>query len=181
MHCPFYFLNCVSSISHVAMVFIDKDVWDKETGLFLRHVLKELRQNGSADIQEKLPKTFLLAKSMTSTERNELKSTGLVDDVLLKPLRLSVLITCLQETLRKGTKRHVNRKKPSTLGNLLKGKQILVVDDNRVNRRVAEGALKKYGAVVTCVESGKAAIEMLKPPHNFDACFMDLQMPEMDG
>ncbi|TKY45335.1 Histidine kinase 2 [Spatholobus suberectus] len=31
------------------------------------------------------------------------------------------------------------------------------------------------------VESGRAALKMLKPPHNFDACFMDLQMPEMDG
>jgi histidine kinase 2/3/4 (cytokinin receptor) len=46
---------------------------------------------------------------------------------------------------------------------------------------VAEGALKKHGAIVTCVESGKAALEKLKPPHSFDACFMDFQMPEMDG
>ncbi|KAF5949935.1 hypothetical protein HYC85_011928 [Camellia sinensis] len=30
-------------------------------------------------------------------------------------------------------------------------------------------------------DSGKAALEKLKPPHNSDACFMDLQMPEMDG
>ncbi|KAM7473306.1 hypothetical protein LguiB_020549 [Lonicera macranthoides] len=57
----------------------------------------------------------------------------------------------------------------------------LVVDDNMVNRRVAEGALKKYSAIVTCLDSGKAASRMLNPPHSFDACFMDLQMPEMDG
>ncbi|KAJ1410885.1 Signal transduction response regulator, receiver domain [Sesbania bispinosa] len=50
-----------------------------------------------------------------------------------------------------------------------------------VNRRVAKGVLQKYGAIVTCVEGGRAALKMLKPPHNFDACFMDLQMPEMDG
>jgi histidine kinase 2/3/4 (cytokinin receptor) len=34
---------------------------------------------------------------------------------------------------------------------------------------------------VECVNSGRAAIAKLKPPHNFDACFMDVQMPEMDG
>ncbi|KAJ1382071.1 Signal transduction response regulator, receiver domain [Sesbania bispinosa] len=43
------------------------------------------------------------------------------------------------------------------------------------------GALKKYGADVVCVSSGKDAISLLKPPHEFDACFMDIQMPEMDG
>ena len=30
-----------------------------------------------------------------------------------------------------------------------------------------------------CAESGKAAIAMLQLPHKFDACFMDVQMPEM--
>jgi hypothetical protein len=58
---------------------------------------------------------------------------------------------------------------------------LAVVDDNAVNRIVAAGALKKYGAIVTCVDSGKEAISRLQPPHKFDACFMDVQMPEMDG
>ncbi|KAE8725288.1 Histidine kinase 4 [Hibiscus syriacus] len=61
------------------------------------------------------------------------------------------------------------------------GKKILVVDDNMVNRRVAAGALKKFGAAVECAESGKAALKLLQLPHCFDACFMDIQMPEMDG
>ncbi|KAJ0719127.1 putative histidine kinase, Protein-serine/threonine phosphatase [Helianthus annuus] len=67
------------------------------------------------------------------------------------------------------------------LRGLLLGKKILVVDDNRVNRRVAAGALKKFGAEVECAESGKAALDLLQIPHGFDACFMDIQMPEMDG
>ncbi|URD94604.1 Histidine kinase [Musa troglodytarum] len=68
-----------------------------------------------------------------------------------------------------------------SLNRLLHEKQILVVDDNIVNLRVAAGALKRYGAEVTCAESGKKALRILKPPHKFDACFMDIQMPEMDG
>ena len=47
--------------------------------------------------------------------------------------------------------------------------------------RVAAGGLKKYGADVVYSDSGKSAIPMLKPPHDIDACFMDIQMPEMDG
>lgn len=163
------------------MVLIDKNVWDKETGLRFHQALQELMQNTTAKVPINPPRILLLANSISPNERNDLKSSTFVDNVLIKPLRLSVLISCFQEALGNGKKRLANRKKPATLGKLLREKRILVVDDNMVNRRVAEGALKKYGAIVTCVDSGKAALLRLEPPHNFDACFMDLQMPEMDG
>ncbi|XP_024032073.1 histidine kinase 2 isoform X1 [Morus notabilis] len=168
------------SSMNLGMVLIDKDVWDKGTGLKFHQLLRRRRQN-YADTPINPPKIFLLTTSISASEHNVIKSAGLVDNVLAKPLRSSIVVACLQEALGSGKKRLVGRKKPETLGNLLKGKRILVVDDNIVNRRVAEGALKKYEAIVTCVESGKVALEKLKPPHNFDACFMDLQMPEMDG
>ncbi|KAF7145683.1 hypothetical protein RHSIM_Rhsim04G0038300 [Rhododendron simsii] len=171
----------LSESSHFSMVLVEKDVWRADSSHPFHRLLKELRQNSRTQVPETLPKIFLLATSIPPTERNELKSACLVDNVLMKPLRLSVLIFCFQEVPTIGTKRQASRGKPPVLGVLLRNKRILVVDDNLVNRRVAEGALKKYGAIVTCLESGKAALEILKPPHNFDACFMDLQMPEMDG
>ena len=163
------------------MILIDKDVWNQETVLQLRSLLKEHRQNGRLDVSTNLPKIFLLGTSMSPVECSKLKTAGFVDNVLMKPLRLSVLIACFQEALGNGRKDQVHRKKTSTLGSLLREKRILVVDDNKVNRRVAEGALKKYGAIVSCVERGQDAVDKLKPPHNFDACFMDIQLPEMDG
>lgn len=168
-----------SALEHLAVVFVDKDSWDKETSLTLSNMLKELRPNGSTTAFGKPPKICLLC--MSSMERDDLKSAAIVDHVLAKPMRLSGLITCIQEAIGYRNKKQVTRGKPSTLGSLLTGKHILVVDDNVVNRRVAEGALKKYGAIVTCVDSGKAALTHLNPPHKFDACFMDFQMPEMDG
>uniref|UniRef100_A0A1J3JMN5 histidine kinase n=1 Tax=Noccaea caerulescens TaxID=107243 RepID=A0A1J3JMN5_NOCCA len=162
----------VRKSENLAMVLIDKDAWDKKD-------FDDLLTS-SKETSTRLPKILLLATSATLVERSEMKSSGLIDEVVIKPLRMSVLICCLQETLVNGKKRQPNRKRIN-LGHLLREKRILVVDDNLVNRRVAEGALKKYGAIVTCVESGKLALAMLKPPHNFDACFMDLQMPEMDG
>lgn len=151
------------------MILVDQEVWDKESGLAFLRGLKSST------------KLFLLANSESPTIQDEIKSENLVATVVTKPLRLSVLISCFQETVTVGNKRVVTRRKQPTLGTLLRDKRILVVDDNVVNRRVAEGALKKYGTVVTCVDSGKAALEKLKPPHSFHACFMDLQMPEMDG
>jgi len=161
------------------MVLIDKEVWEREHIIEIRDLLKDAMPNSGTD-SFLPPKLFLLATSC-SPERNQLKSSHMVDAILTKPLKLSILTGCFHEAFSNGRKRQVNREKPAALGNLLKGKQILVVDDNAVNRKVAEGALKKYGAVVTCVDSGKAAVKKLNPPHNFDACFMDLQMPEMDG
>ncbi|GMH07145.1 hypothetical protein Nepgr_008985 [Nepenthes gracilis] len=163
----------------IALVLVDKDVLEMVSIIAFRRLLTDIKPNSSTICQA--PKTFLLATSLSSAERSEIQASGLVDNILTKPLRLSVLIACFQEDFANGRKRQSTRAKPAELGNLLGGKRILVVDDNTVNRRVAEGALKKYGAVVTCVESGSAALQLLKPPHEFDACFMDLQMPEMDG
>lgn len=164
--------------TQLAMILIDKDAWDKECHIL--YTIKKRRQNGIKGDPLNLPKIFLLATHLSSNEQDELKSVGVIDDILMKPLWFSSLIQCYRESLGTENKR-VNRKKVSKLGNLLIDKQILVVDDNAVNRRVAKGVLQKYGAKVTAVESGRAALKMLELPHNFDACFMDLQMPEMDG
>ena len=98
-------------------------------------------------------------------------------------IRASMLAATLQRGLGIGIREPPQHKGPPALilRNLLLGRKILIVDDNNVNLRVAAGALKKYGADVVCAESGIKAISLLKPPHEFDACFMDIQMPEMDG
>ncbi|KAI3465534.1 hypothetical protein Pfo_022197 [Paulownia fortunei] len=179
--CSYLLCNCKTSVSEseqFAMVLIDQEDWDKDTCFPFHNLIKMMRHNSSRGKWGFPLKIFLLAACVSSTDRNKLKLDELADDLITKPLRLSALISTFQEATGK---RLDTRGKPSTLTSLLKGKQILVVDDNVVNRRVAEGALKKYGAVVTCVEGGKFAVELLKPPHKFDACFMDLQMPEMDG
>ncbi|KAI4383210.1 hypothetical protein MLD38_009076 [Melastoma candidum] len=163
-----------------AMVLIDKDDWEREC--FLGLVSLFLNNGDDSRIKVSFrPKVFLLATTIDNHELPELKSIGFIDNVLIKPLRLSVLASCFQEALGHGQKKFADRKKVSNPGTLLKEKRILVVDDNLINRRVAEGALKKYGAIVTCVGSGKDALRLLHPPHDFDACFMDLRMPEMDG
>ncbi|XP_057440900.1 histidine kinase 2 [Lotus japonicus] len=171
--------TCNTSISmQVAMILIDKDSWDKESSIL--YTIKKHRENGTKGDPASFPKIFLLATHLSSSERDELKSAGIIDDILMKPLWPSVLIHYYRESL--GTrKKQINRKRVSKLGSLLSDKQILVVDDNAVNRKVAEGVLQKYGVIVTCVESGRAALKMLNPPHSFDACFMDLHMPEMNG
>ncbi|MCK4706238.1 MAG: response regulator, partial [Gammaproteobacteria bacterium] len=60
------------------------------------------------------------------------------------------------------------------------GINILVVDDNDINLKLAKIILAKNGAQVTTVSTGKESIEMSNKK-TFDLIFMDLQMPGMDG
>ena len=60
------------------------------------------------------------------------------------------------------------------------GAHVLVVDDNRMNIRVAEGLLKDYQIKVTYAVSGKEALQLIENM-SYDFVFMDHMMPEMDG
>jgi len=58
--------------------------------------------------------------------------------------------------------------------------KILVVDDNKLNLKVAQGILKPYGIVPDCVESGAEALIAVQKCE-YDLIFMDHMMPVMDG
>jgi CheY-like chemotaxis protein len=60
------------------------------------------------------------------------------------------------------------------------GAQILLVEDNLVNQRVAQRILKKAKHTVVIASNGKQALELLDQ-QPFDVILMDMQMPEMDG
>ncbi|WVZ58522.1 hypothetical protein U9M48_008792 [Paspalum notatum var. saurae] len=150
---------CTSSKRNPNMALVETEAWGKGSGLaFYRHLV-DLQLNGTHKSSQPMPKIFLLGSSISPAESDYIKLTG----------------------YGVGVTRQHTRDQSLVLQSVLNGKQILVVDDNSVNRKVATSSLKKYGAVVTCVDSGNGAIDMLKPPHTFDACFMDVQMPEMDG
>jgi len=63
---------------------------------------------------------------------------------------------------------------------LVKGKRILLVEDNEINQRVASAMLKNIGCVVIIAENGLEAVEQIKSG-DFDLVFMDCQMPIMNG
>jgi len=67
-----------------------------------------------------------------------------------------------------------------TDNNILKGKKILLVEDNEINRLVASITLNQYGADITEAINGIEAVEAVKNMP-FDLVLMDMQMPLMDG
>ena len=63
---------------------------------------------------------------------------------------------------------------------LCPGVKVLVVDDEPMNRRVAEEIFKRYQMQVQTAESGRMAIDLCER-EDFDLVFLDHMMPEMDG
>ncbi|HEV8079167.1 MAG TPA: PAS domain S-box protein [Chitinophagaceae bacterium] len=64
---------------------------------------------------------------------------------------------------------------------LLKGKKILVAEDNDVNQKVIRHVLQKAGGIVDVANHGLEAIAFLKESTKYDIIIMDLQMDKMDG
>ena len=64
-----------------------------------------------------------------------------------------------------------------------KGKQILLVEDNELNREIAQEILREYGFLVDSAENGAVAVEKVSAaaPGSYDLVLMDVQMPIMDG
>lgn len=60
------------------------------------------------------------------------------------------------------------------------GRRVLLVEDNAVNRALAQRLLEKRGFIISIAVDGKQAIGAVRDAE-FDLILMDIQMPEMDG
>jgi PAS domain S-box-containing protein len=63
----------------------------------------------------------------------------------------------------------------------LKGKRVLVVDDNETNRRVVSLQVQTWELIPTVFANPLDALKALKNGERFDAAILDMHMPEMDG
>ena len=63
------------------------------------------------------------------------------------------------------------------------GKKVLLVEDNELNREIAEAILNEVGIRVESVVNGQEAVDRMAmaKPGEFDLVLMDIQMPVMDG
>ena len=63
----------------------------------------------------------------------------------------------------------------------LSNKRILIVDDNKLNIKVAKRALQDDNLVIEECYNGKDCLEKIKSSNSYDLILMDIMMPEMSG
>jgi polar amino acid transport system substrate-binding protein len=106
-----------------------------------------------------------------------------LDGYLIKPINRSQLFDLIMKVF--GQKSLVKPELETGLLNdpdleNLRGRQVLLVEDNEINQMVALDMLQNMGLKVSLAVNGEEAVEMVKKEH-FDAVLMDIQMPGMDG
>jgi CheY-like chemotaxis protein len=103
-------------------------------------------------------------------------------DRLTKPVKIAQLHEVLEKTIKQ-SKITLQEKLPPSFDKAIAKQypmRILLVEDNKINQKVALNMLKRLGYEVAVAENGRFALEALEN-NTFDLIFMDIQMPEMDG
>lgn len=129
----------------------------------------------------KIPVVALTANAINGMREKYLESG--FDDYLSKPIDKLELNRVLDEILDTNVELptirtnndEVNIKYPN-----FKGKKILIVDDNRLNIKIAKKLLEPYNFEIDECLSGMQCLEKCATT-KYDIIFMDYMMPNMDG
>ena len=125
------------------------------------------------------PKMILATSGMDSEIRQYARELGF-SGIILKPIRQSVLLERLLETLHHG-RRALEPEPGDRIASETESRlRILVAEDNAINQQVAVGLLRRLGYRADLADDGRDAVERVISC-DYDLIFMDVQMPAMDG
>lgn len=139
----------------------------------------EVARKIRAELGDEVPIIILTAYDWTDIEQ-EAKEAG-VTAFCAKPLFMSDLKSALlaaNNLVEKKAEEEAPWRKVD-----FQGKRVLLVEDNEINREIAEMILTEAGLTVECAPDGTDAVRMVEknPEYYYDAVLMDVQMPIMDG
>ena len=125
---------------------------------------------------------------LTSFERSYIEADeeheeGLIDGLLLKPVKNQVLIKEIMRVLSTNRKLTETAKSPihrAPAARIKSQKSVLIVDDNEVNRRLCTYILSKADYDFDEVDNGLKAVQAYEHKY-YDIVLMDIEMPVMNG
>ena len=181
----------------VTLVIQRQEVTDGEENIIL-HV--EVIDTGIGIRQEDMGRLFESFQRLDEEKNHNVEGTGLGISIVQSLLKMMGSSLEVESEYGKGSRFYFDLKQrivdQTPIGNnfLQKEKmetedkgylyapdaEILVVDDNQMNLKVAVGLLKRSNIKVDTASSGRQCIGMVKKKQ-YDIIFMDHMMPEMDG
>ncbi|GAB2997052.1 hypothetical protein GCM10010960_13800 [Arenimonas maotaiensis] len=132
-----------------------------------------------------LPRTPKIA-IVTAFDRQEVLDASAecgIDEVLIKPVSASTLFDAIARLFGRGSQPDnamAAEPAPPPVSEALRGKIVLLVEDNDINQEIARDLLEDQGVTVDIAENGAVALEKLRQ-FRYDLVLMDMQMPVMEG
>jgi signal transduction histidine kinase/DNA-binding response OmpR family regulator/CHASE3 domain sensor protein len=134
---------------------------------------------------ENLPIIIFTGKNLSHSE--ELRIKQYADSIVIKTAHsyqrildeVSLFLHLVEEHKKEGSSSRY--RKMGEPGEVLKGKTVLVADDDVRNIFSLTKSLEAYGMKVVSAIDGKEALQQLETTPKIDLVLMDMMMPEMDG
>ena len=164
-------IKLVEKNGHYHIYFVD---WKMPVmdGIELTSELKSHHESAKSIV------IMITAAEWTAVEKKA-RAAG-VDKFLSKPLFPSHIADILNEALGIDKKRIEDEQ--VNIEGLFAGRRILLVEDVEINRDIVMELLKPTLIEIDCAENGREAVRIFSEnPDKYDAIFMDVQMPVMDG
>ena len=200
-----------TKVFQILLNILTNSVKYTEVGKIKLTVTKNLTKTGYVDLHFKITDTgygikkedydklFLKFSRLDNAKSNEIEGTGLGLVITKKYVELLGGTITFDSEYEVGTTFYVNLSQKivnySKLGNVTEpinpethsefedysNYKVLVVDDNKLNLKVATRILEKYKIKVDTLSSGKECVFKIKEGAKYDMIFLDHMMPEMDG
>lgn len=159
-------------------------------------LLVTVTDSGIGIRKEELSKLFISFQQLDSHKSHQREGTGLGLAICKELVSLMDGDISVESTYGVGSKfsfniiQKISNKKEKPLYSSSDSKasgletsnaKVLVVDDNAVNLKVAQGLLRSFGLNVDACKSGRECLDILKVNKDYDLIFLDHMMPELDG
>ena len=149
----------------------------------------EVKDTGIGIPEEKLDRLFKPFSQIDNTTTRKYGGTGLGLAISTRLVELMGGSLEAQSSLGEGTTFRFSLELERTsvevrrYNNLeqLRGKRIMVLDDNQTNRKILDQMFLNYGMQVTSYSNPLPALRSLKEGAQFDLAIIDMRMPDMDG
>jgi signal transduction histidine kinase/CheY-like chemotaxis protein/CHASE3 domain sensor protein len=165
--------------NEVECVILDMGIPDKKA----YEMLEEAKKNPGF---ENIPIIIFTGKSLSMSE--ELRIKQYADSIIVKTAHsyqrmldeVSLFLHVVEEN-KKGGQKGTDQKKLGAMGDILKGKTVLIADDDVRNIFSLSKSLENFKMNVLTALDGKEALQKLEDNPDVDVVLLDMMMPQMDG
>jgi len=148
-------------------------------GIKIEELIKNIKKNSTiSDIPVILLVPFGNRKALSLVDQYRIES------FLIKPFTKSLLFNTILEVLGLEESTSTNKRNKSNGEEIqsIIGKNILIVEDNKINQQVTKEILEKINVHCIIKENGQEAVDyLINNKNSINLIFMDLQMPVLDG